>query len=354
MNSKIIFLLMIAIGCGSIAAVAGSQIMNQKAAVAPERPMIQIVVASSDIDVAAKITAEKFRLESWPQDRMPKGAVMKLSEVEGKFTNQRMYVGEPLLEGKVMNSSNSITQTIPEGFRVFDLPIGDSGYIRPGDRVDVVGFFEKSNKIAQTKSMRVMEDVSVLMVDGNAIRDPEETKSKSAKTVQLLIKASQYDALNIAANLGKMKLSLRGTEAANETGSTDNGEEFLSWVADSVQSDPNPTAGAPQLPEALFTSMPLAPPTPEVEEQFSMLVYSGGMSKEYRWTASNPRPQLVDAKTNSTATLSPATPAPAVQTPPPGKFTGEQMQWDELKDEWMKTDLKSDPTAAETKTNASW
>ena len=175
--------------------------------------MIDILVAAKDVAINTKITADRFHLEKWPRDRMPLGAIKDLKAVDGKFTNQRLYQGEPLLERKVNLSSESIAKTIPAGFNVFDLQVDGVGYsyIQPGHRVDIHGFFDKNGRILESKSILVMENVEVLMVDGVAIREQEEGHSKKAGTIQLLIRSSQYPALNTAKNLGKTNAIIAST-----------------------------------------------------------------------------------------------------------------------------------------------
>ncbi len=103
---------------------------------------------------------------------------------------------------------------------------GGVGYVKPGDHVDVFGYFEKGNRIPETKSMVILENVVVKAIDGNAVRDNGEQSTKSAKTIQLLIRESQYESAVTADNLGKLRVALRapdedGTEAADlENGAT--------------------------------------------------------------------------------------------------------------------------------------
>ncbi len=121
MRSKSALLLAVALGCGTVAAFAATQVIKDNGN-APTVEMIDILVASKDVAVNTKISPDRFQLEKWPRDRLPQGAIRDLKQVEGKFTNQRLYQGEPLLERKVNANNESIAQTIPAGFKVFDLP----------------------------------------------------------------------------------------------------------------------------------------------------------------------------------------------------------------------------------------
>jgi pilus assembly protein CpaB len=256
MRSKPALLLAVALGCGTVAAFAATQVIKDQGP-GPSVAMVDILVATKDVAASTKIGTDRFRLEKWPQDRLPQGAIRDIKVVEGKFTNQRLFQGEPLLERKVNLANDSIEKRIPDGFKVFDLPVdstnGGVGYIQPGHRIDIHGFFEKGGKLRESKSLMVMENLEVLMVDGVATREQDEAHNKRAATIQLLISSSQFEALNTARYLGKLSVSLRPTqEAEGKDFETDNGEDFLAWVRtavnDAESTNPQPAATEPAAP----------------------------------------------------------------------------------------------------------
>ncbi len=95
-----------------------------------------------------------------------------------------------------------------------------------------------------------MENVEVLMVDGIAVRDQEEGPSKRAATIQLLVRSNQYEALNTAANLGRLRLSLRPPEEMLNDTKTDTGENFLAWVKSTIGEEKQESA--PVAPPVVF------------------------------------------------------------------------------------------------------
>jgi pilus assembly protein CpaB len=295
MRSKPALLMVVALGCGTVAAFAATQVIKdqgQTQAVA----MVEIVVAAKDAAANTKISTDKFVLEKWPQDRLPQGAIRDFKAVEGSFTNQRLYQGEPLLERKVNKTNNGIE--VPKGMKIFDLPVdannGGVGYIQPGHRVDIHGFFEKNGKLKESKSVLVMENVEVLMVDGVAVREQEEGHNRKAATIQLLIRSSQYEALNTAKNLGKLTVSLRPTvEGSSNDEATDNGEAFLEWAKSAV----NEEEGA-----NTKVSEPVAAPTPTKRlPKKKMVIITPSGAESYAWDNDNEFPEKVEAATESTA-----------------------------------------------------
>jgi Flp pilus assembly protein CpaB len=294
MRSKSLLLLAVALACGTVAAFAATQVIKDqgnKTAI----ETIEILVATKDCAVNTKISAERFQLEKWPRDRLPAGAIRDFKAVEGKFTSQRLYQGEPLLERKVNATNESIAQTIPPGFSVFDLPVdstnGGVGYIQPGHRVDIHGFFEKGGRLRESKSIMVMENVEVLMVDGVAVRDQDENANRKAGTIQLLIRASQFEALNTAKYLGKLNVSLRpaAEKIEGEAGEvTDNGDAFLDWVKVAVAEE----GGSPA--KSLAAETKISAKSMPSQPKNRMLVFSPTGTESYVWNDENELPQKVD------------------------------------------------------------
>ncbi len=201
MRAKPVMLLAVALGCGTVAAIAATQVIKDQGKSGPAMQMVDIWLpprcgrqhqdykrAIQVGDLAGRPDARR----SHPRHKSGRGKVHQPTSLSRRTAPRTQ--SQP--------SNESIAQTIPAGCKVFDLPVdannGGVGYIQPGHRVDIHGFFEKSGRILESKSILVMENVEVLMVDGVAVRDQEEGNSRRAGTIQLLIRASQYEALNTA------------------------------------------------------------------------------------------------------------------------------------------------------------
>lgn len=286
MRAKSMLLLLVAIGCGVVASVAVSQIVLDKKT---DTKTAQILVVTKNVSAAAKITPEIVSLEQWPIDRIPQGAITDPKLVEGKFAKQPLYSGEPLIEIKLANKGKELF--VPEGYRVFDLQVtdntGGSGYISPGDRVDVFGFFEKGMRINASKSVRVMENLEVWMVDGIAMIDPEAAPSarRSSSTFQLLVKDKQYTVLDTAQNLGKLRVALRPPRKDDESKDRlDEGENFLSWLK---------TSEASKTVERTASSEDdYVPVASRVEHEMTIVTPDG--TNKFQWKQGDKSPQKVE------------------------------------------------------------
>jgi len=274
MRAKSSLLLVVALGCGVVAAVAISQVvLAQKGG---EVQTVGILVVAKDLSAAAKVSAGAFRLEQWPVDRVPVGALSDPKMVENKFTKQRLYVGEPIIDAKLSNKGKEFS--VPAGYRIFDIQVRDDsggvGYIGPGDHVDVFGYFDKGARVSAAKSVKVMENLEVVMIDGVAVVDVEATTQKKTNTMQLLVKDTQYVVLDTASNLasGKLRLALRPREQIANEKTLDDGKSFMAWLE---ESEPQPTV---ERPIADSTKVPL----PEPQRDHDMIVVTANKKSKYR------------------------------------------------------------------------
>lgn len=215
---KTTVLLMIALGCGLVAAVGAYQFIEQSGARAV--PLRKVVIAASAIDINEPFGDKNIRIDTWPADKVPQGAVGSLDAVQGKFARVRMYQGEPVLADKVMDINGiSGAMKIPPGYRVVSVKAtaetSVSNLIEPGDRVDVVVVIHEepieTNAVAKT----ILKAVRVFAVNRDMDRAQDETKSAdSARTVSLLLQPEHVEKLMMAAKLGEIRLALRSPDDA--------------------------------------------------------------------------------------------------------------------------------------------
>jgi pilus assembly protein CpaB len=302
MRTKSLLLLLIALGCGVVASVAVSQVvLDQKGQGAVQT--VGILVVSKNISAASRIHPDSVRVEQWPADKVPVGALTDLKQIEGKFAKQPVYANEPLIEVKLANKGKEVI--IPEGYRVFDIHVSDQngggGYIGPGDRVDVHGFFEKGVRTNISKSVKVLEDIEVLMVDGVASIDPEAVTpvKKSSSTIQLLVKDRQYAVLDTAANLGKLRLALRPPQRdAVRKEVFDEGDEFMSWLKETESSStPAETKVAVREPDPTPAPTSVVPTTPNLKHEMVIITPEGLIT--YRWNEGDKMPKKVEETKDS-------------------------------------------------------
>jgi pilus assembly protein CpaB len=181
-----------------------------------------IFVALEDLSVGDAITAEAIKLEEWPVDKIPEGAISELVDVEGKRPRSRIYAGSPILD-KQLGGFSAATENIPAGYRVVPVKVdtvsGGSNMIHPGDRVDVAVHLERcpAKSIPSTQTRIILQDIKVFAINDTWELDPEDGEEKmKAQTISLLVTPTQGQKVILASELGKIRLVMRGPGDADE------------------------------------------------------------------------------------------------------------------------------------------
>ena len=233
MKAKSMMLMMIALGCGLVAAIGISQVIVRGGdSDAPRVDTAKILVAMDLIDIAEELTAENVKLEEWPQALIPEGAVRTMEEVEGMYSKARVVKGMAIVNDMLVDEKYGIVPTIPEGYRVTSMKVSIdealSGLLQPGDRVDITGFFRSGDdQVAKT----FLHNVQIFAVNEETERIIDtDGKALMAKTVSMLVTPQQVKKLLVAKRSGNLHLSLRSH--TDETDADDGGLVTLTDILD--------------------------------------------------------------------------------------------------------------------------
>lgn len=307
MRPKSLVLLILALGCGLVASIGINQVMANRHA-GPAQGAVEttpIFVALGEIGIGDPLTAEMLKLEEWPKEKVPVGAVSNLQDLEGRRCKQRFYPGEPILEAKLLapgEKGQSPTDLIPKGYRVVSIRVdavsSSSGMILPGDRVDLLVHVQEnpSKGISQARTQTFLQNVKVFAVDDLYSRENEG--AVSAKTISLLVTPDQAELVMLAGNLGTLQLVMRSAnDDSNEPTTGADVQELLSGTENGA---PPSAAPAPLTSKEDLLSLlnqakekePAAPPTPPVlsalpaaaPDQFEMLVIKGPHAETMQFT----------------------------------------------------------------------
>ncbi|MEM8678474.1 MAG: SAF domain-containing protein, partial [Planctomycetota bacterium] len=125
MRPKSLILILIALGCGLIASIGISQVVERGGDSKPQIVTSPIYVAMAEINIAEEFGAKNIKLEEWPIDKIPDGAVTEASELEGMCPTTRLYPGEPILLFKIASRDelNTRSNRIKPGFRVMSVRV---------------------------------------------------------------------------------------------------------------------------------------------------------------------------------------------------------------------------------------
>ena len=230
MRPKSIMLLVLALGCGLVAAIGIRQIVVKNAKAAPEGDMTRIFVAITELKWGDKLViagdGKNVKLESWPTEMVERleGPLTHIDDIEDCQAGARIMPGMPLLESLLLGAGNmnGMSAAIPPGFRAYtikgtsDTVLGDN--LRPEHRVDVLLYVEKKKLEGQgfpgipTQTMMLLANIRVLAINDQTNREQFEDAetSVSIKSVTLLLEEKQAVRLAFAGELGKLRLIMRG------------------------------------------------------------------------------------------------------------------------------------------------
>ena len=228
-STKSIILIVIALGCGLIASIGISQVMDRPDSQAAETE--SIYVAASNIPSWAELTPDLVKLEEWPKGKIPQDAIRSMEELESKSPRFPLYPGEPIVLSKLSDQQGDgqASVRIPAGHQVFAVKVDKesalSGLISPGDKVDILVFIRGRGDRLKTGTRTILRNTTVFAVNDQIERQGDET-SIDAKTVSLLVLPEQSEKLLLAKQLGTIHLALRkpGDDSSMDTDGADEGD----------------------------------------------------------------------------------------------------------------------------------
>ena len=237
---RFVFILVLILGVG-LAGVAVNMAQNLIAQAQVERDallaaqadapqLINVVVANRSIRYGERIVANDMRVIKWPVENLPKGAfhmvvgkddtpadtpvLFALGETRPRAALRSFEKYEPILAAKVTDPGvdAGLNANLTPGMRAFTINVnassGVSGFLRPGDRVDVY-WFGTAGGTQVTK--RILPGVRLIAIDQNADADRTE-ETVIARTVTVEVTPEVVAALTQAQATGSLSLSLVGSE----------------------------------------------------------------------------------------------------------------------------------------------
>jgi pilus assembly protein CpaB len=221
MRPKSLLLLALALGCGLVASIGISQVMDRNGNSHAKLETTSIYVARHNINVGDAIDEKMVSLEEWPKGKVPHGAISSLEALQGRRPRAAIIEGEPILEGKLLEKGQMADpiRAIAKGMRLYTIKVdaqkSAAGLLGPGDRVDVQLFVHKDqrNGIDTAKSKIILQNIRVFAVDSTVQRSADGSEDHGvAKTISLLLKPEQASKLALAAQIGDISLIPRNPD----------------------------------------------------------------------------------------------------------------------------------------------
>lgn len=198
---------------------------NERSAAKPAIETTDIYVAAAQLNYGDRLKPESVKLVKWPKSSLPNGYYLDETVLFPDERNLPRHVlrpieaGEPILQVKVTKPGQDagLTTRLDKGMRAFairvDVASGVSGFLRPGDRVDVywTGSVE-TNALEDSRDFTKLIQTGVQLIAVDQKADLEGVDGNVARTVTVAVKPEQVAALAQAQNSGKLSLALVGAQ----------------------------------------------------------------------------------------------------------------------------------------------
>lgn len=199
------------------------ELQKERQARAAIVPTVDVYVANRPLKYGEVLEKEDVRRVRWPENAIPTGAFTNISALfppeisDHRVVLRAMEKDEAILALKVTEPGEDagLTSRLALGMRAFairvDVASGVSGFLRPGDRVDVYWTGSVNGAIEGVRGdvTRLIEaNVTLIAVDQSASGDLDG--ATIARTVTVAARPEQVAALAQAQSTGRLSLSLLG------------------------------------------------------------------------------------------------------------------------------------------------
>lgn len=170
-----------------------------------------VVVASKDLTFGEILEKADMKVAMFPLGSVSKGSYAVQDSLLGQVTKVFLMENEPILDSKLSSKGGGLSLLIEPTKRASSIEVdkvsGVSGFVLPGDRVDVILTVKRPGATEDAVAKTILQNIEVLAAG-------EKTQQKGDKviTVQavtLLVDPEGAQDLALARSEGKLHLALR-------------------------------------------------------------------------------------------------------------------------------------------------
>lgn len=218
MKTKAVIPMLVGVGIGLLALKLGwSYMERQKLSVAASQGDTPVVVAKFDIPPGSQLQLSDLTVVDWPRSTVPSDTCPNPEELEGRVSTTALPAQVPVLESMLAppGTPPGLTALVPVGYQAMAVRVdefrGVGGFLKPGNRVDVVATFNvKRTEGGRTETVTrtILRDISICAVGQMKERD-ENNEPMVVRSVTLVVDPQQAQKLSLAATKGTIRLALR-------------------------------------------------------------------------------------------------------------------------------------------------
>lgn len=196
-----------------------AQLAEAEAAKAAIVPTVEVYVVNKQMRYGQRLTMEDVETVRWPEAAIPEGAFTTEEELfpsgdqELRSVLRTMEPTEAVMAVKVTEPGQDagVSSRLSPGMRAFaiqtDVTSGVSGFLRPGDRVDV---YWTGNAGGGNVTKLIQANIRLVAINQSA--DEDRNAPTVARTVTVEANPSQVASLAQAQSTGRLSLSLVGAD----------------------------------------------------------------------------------------------------------------------------------------------
>jgi len=176
----------------------------------------EIVVAKGDLGWGTKLTPEMLQVVNYPTGALPEGYYKTVGDLTDAVLLQDLKANEPILRSKLASGKDvgsgvaAVTDPMKRAMSVkVDEVIGVSGFIKPGDHVDVMVTIDQDSKSQNPVAKMILGNLKVLAAGMQYEKNGSEKDPKPVQVMTLEVDIEEAEKLALASTQGKLRLALR-------------------------------------------------------------------------------------------------------------------------------------------------
>jgi pilus assembly protein CpaB len=175
-----------------------------------------VVVAAVDLPWGTSITGPMVKNMTYLKESLPAGHFTDPAALVGRTNIYPLKAGEPLFESKLAPttvSQGGVAALVTPKKRAMgvkvDKVVGVSGFIHPGNRVDVLVTLSRTDRQNEPTTKIVLENILVLATGTELEKSGKQEKPAQVDVITLEVTPEEGEKLALAAQEGKLQLALR-------------------------------------------------------------------------------------------------------------------------------------------------
>lgn len=214
--------LIVGVGIGLLTLKMGwNYIEKSRLSAAASQGDTPVVVATRSVAPGTPLLLADLKAVPWPRSAVPARAFENRDKLVGRVNRTALSANLPVLEDMLTppGTAPGLTALIPPGYQAMAVKVdefaGVAGFLKPGDKVDVVATFNVKRQQSggtETVTRTILRNITVSAV-GQEVQSGENAQPTIVRSITLQVKPRQAQELSLASTRGTIRLSLRSGQS---------------------------------------------------------------------------------------------------------------------------------------------